>query len=124
MSKLNDKMLQVKNVAIQEAASIAGEKLAHLVKKYQRTFPQDRDFSSFTRWCQKELNILKEYHVPLINDCARCRKVHKDMVAKPFTKPTLIFTIKREAITHFAICPNTNEPILMRILKTPKTIQI
>ena len=42
--------------------------------------------------------------------CARCKKNHTNVEFKPFTyKPT--------KYTHWAICPNNGEPILMKLIK-------
>jgi hypothetical protein len=41
--------------------------------------------------------------------CARCGKDHKKIVAHPFARPP------SGAWTHFAPCPETGEPVLVRV---------
>lgn len=45
-------------------------------------------------------------------DCTRCGGPHGQMIFKPLTNPPDAET------THFAICPTTQQPILMWILET------
>ena len=40
--------------------------------------------------------------------CARCGGEHKRIVTAKFTKPCGIFT-------HYSVCPETGEPILVRV---------
>jgi hypothetical protein len=50
-----------------------------------------------------------------IAGCGRCGDTHEDIEANPFTYVpgnTLMFG---QPITHFAICPETQEPILIQV---------
>lgn len=47
-----------------------------------------------------------------VSGCARCGGNHEDLVAKPFTKPVYDNEHLLSA-THFAMCPTTEEPILV-----------
>lgn len=46
--------------------------------------------------------------------CARCGGNHRDMQFSSFTRP--IESDMEELWTHWVMCPDTNEPILMRIV--------
>jgi hypothetical protein len=54
----------------------------------------------------------KLYTVVDIKKCARCGQDHDKMSFLKFTKPPL-----ESHYTHFCICPQTLEPVLMRIEK-------
>ena len=41
-------------------------------------------------------------------NCSRCDGSHDDVMFQPFTKPS-------DAYTHWAMCPTTNEPIVMSL---------
>ena len=45
-----------------------------------------------------------------IKTCARCAKAHEDLPMKKFSKYPI------RDYTHFTTCPNTKEPILIKIL--------
>jgi hypothetical protein len=47
-----------------------------------------------------------------IIDCARCGKFHRGIKFKKFTRPLQEAVLK--GFTHFAICPKTKEPILLK----------
>jgi len=52
----------------------------------------------------------KEHTKMSINGCARCGKNHNYLEIKKFKKNPV------RNNTHFAVCPNTKEPILIKIL--------
>ena len=45
-----------------------------------------------------------------LSNCARCGKSHKDIEFLKFKK-------KADDYTHWAMCPNTDEPILCVVMK-------
>jgi hypothetical protein len=54
-----------------------------------------------------------------ISGCARCDGNHENLVAKSFTKP--VFDDERRVVaTHFAMCPTTEEPILVLSVQKAK----
>lgn len=48
-----------------------------------------------------------------VTDCARCGEDHGDLHMLHFKNPPVL---SEEAFTHYAICPNSGEPILMKIV--------
>lgn len=46
-----------------------------------------------------------------ITGCARCGQTHQNIEVREFTEPA-------DKYTHFAICPSTNEPILIYMTET------
>lgn len=53
--------------------------------------------------------------VPRLNGCARCGEDHEEPITfLPFTRAS---TFGEATITHYAVCPKTQEPILMRIVE-------
>ena len=50
----------------------------------------------------------KPITVPDVIHCVRCGDDHKDVVFAPFLRPA-------GELTHWAKCPNTGEPILMKV---------
>jgi hypothetical protein len=49
----------------------------------------------------------------IVKSCARCGEDHTYLEFKLFTEPMVIAEI---TFTHWAVCPVTKEPILMRII--------
>lgn len=47
--------------------------------------------------------------------CARCKRVHKEIEVKPFSKHP-VKDSDGVLWTHWAICPTTTEPVLLRIV--------
>jgi hypothetical protein len=55
-----------------------------------------------------------------VRRCARCAGDHDDVTFLPFTKPNVVGSTGI-TYTHFAMCPTTNEPILLRFVqKSPE----
>ena len=50
-----------------------------------------------------------------INGCARCHGEGHDLVFRQLTHPVEFPGVDIPALTHWAICPDTGEPILLRI---------
>lgn len=48
----------------------------------------------------------------LLENCARCKKNHK-IIIKKFSKYPVYNN--KEIWTHYSICPNTKEPILIKM---------
>lgn len=60
-----------------------------------------------------------------VNGCARCGESH-EVEFLPFAKS--VIELDDETLTHWGMCPNLNEPILMRIetkpdIETPRLIE-
>lgn len=55
-------------------------------------------------------NLIKPFKVS-VERCARCNGDHKEVTFRPFTHPNSHYT-------HWAHCPNIDEPILLRIEET------
>lgn len=53
-----------------------------------------------------------------IEDCARCGERHKNIKVFSFTRIPENVLIYGEPITHFAVCPETYEPLLINIRAT------
>ncbi len=53
--------------------------------------------------------------VKVLNGCARCNGIHVDIDFKMFTFYPQFAGNDGAMFTHWAMCPETNEPILMRI---------
>lgn len=51
--------------------------------------------------------------IPLIINCSRCGENHTNLTFEPFRRPPGGFT-------HFAPCPTTHEPILMKVIPDKK----
>jgi hypothetical protein len=57
------------------------------------------------------LEKTNEKNVPLsVGNCARCGKKHRPLMFKKFKRQTQ----SEPPSTHWAMCPTTKEPILMR----------
>jgi hypothetical protein len=52
-----------------------------------------------------------------IRNCARCGGTHEDIEMKTITRPVLICNIM---FNYFAMCPNTNEPIVIEVKEKPE----
>jgi hypothetical protein len=61
-----------------------------------------------------EGNIMKSKLIEIVKvtGCARCGKTHKNLKFKPFDK-------KFRDFTHWVLCPNSLDPILLKIVTTP-----
>ena len=58
--------------------------------------------------------------IPHLRSCSRCTLDHFKLEAIPFTHQPYLDVAKRKYhFTHFAICPMTLEPILMRLQDNP-----
>jgi hypothetical protein len=58
---------------------------------------------------------MNDINVPILKDCARCGKTHKDLTFEELIFPIdFIEKKKRTVFTHFALCPNNKQPILLR----------
>lgn len=55
---------------------------------------------------------LKARKIGSIKDCARCGGSHESLVAKEFHYPF-------RDMTHWATCPNSGDPILVKFVDTP-----
>jgi hypothetical protein len=52
-----------------------------------------------------------------IKTCARCQQDHEEVDAQPLLNPP-------DAFSHFAICPTTGQPILVKLLGECNTATI
>jgi len=48
-----------------------------------------------------------------IKNCARCQQEHTDMKFSPFNIP---IRLGNRRYTHWTICPNTKEPIILEVV--------
>jgi len=56
--------------------------------------------------------------VKSIKNCARCTGEHEDILCASFTRPVELVD---GGYTHWALCPNTGEPILIVITAIQET---
>lgn len=51
--------------------------------------------------------------------CARCGGHHDNLPFKIFTRPVMEHADIRPAYTHWAMCPESKQPILLKVLPEP-----
>lgn len=52
-----------------------------------------------------------------IKNCIRCGEDHKDLEAKKLTNPMEIPNSNGYKISHWAMCPKLNEPIMVEVIE-------